>query len=111
MPISDMLETLMLACFSIGWYWSIFTMVWTRRPYGKSSVFVSFTVIGYGLGLTSQTVEWLSGGVLSYLLIMYAWNLLVTLVDLSLLARFAHLDRRQVRLVSQDRPTPSGVGR
>lgn len=98
MSISDMMETLMLGCFSLGWYWSIFTMVCTRRPYGKSAVFVSFTVMGYLLGLTAQALEWQQSGVLSYLLLMYAWNLCVTVFDLSLLGYLSHHEKKRARL-------------
>ena len=42
---------LMLAAFSVGWYWSISVMIWTRRPYGKSRAFICCTISGYGLGL------------------------------------------------------------
>ncbi|MEO1344352.1 MAG: hypothetical protein AAFV74_09365 [Pseudomonadota bacterium] len=85
MSISELFETLMLACFSLGWYWSIFAMICTGRPYGKSLVFVCFTVLGYCLGLSAHLIDWSDGEPLSYLVFMYGLNLGVTLVDLGLL--------------------------
>ncbi len=51
MSTSEILEALMLAAFSVGWYWSIFYMLMNKRAYGKSGGFVCFTIIGYGMGL------------------------------------------------------------
>ena len=90
MSLGETLEGVMLGCFSIGWYWSIFTMVWTRRPYGKSAVFVGFTVLGYSFGLTAHLLCLRSGDPFSYLIILYAWNLAVTLIDLGLVLYPSH---------------------
>ncbi|MBM7066781.1 hypothetical protein [Actibacterium sp. 188UL27-1] len=84
MTLYDTLEGVMLGCFSIGWYWSIFTMVRTGRPSGKSAVFVCFTVAGYGCGLTAHIIALRHGAPFTYLVVLYAWNLAVTLIDLSL---------------------------
>lgn len=94
MFVPDILETLMLICFSIGWYWSIFVMIWTRKPCGKSAAFVCFTVIGYMLGLAAQSADWISGEPPTYLMAMYAWNLAVTAIDLLLVAALTIQEKR-----------------
>ena len=78
MSTSEILEALMLAAFSVGWYWSIFYMLMNKRAYGKSGGFVCFTIIGYGMGLTAKILEWQSGMSFSYLIILYGWNLAMT---------------------------------
>lgn len=107
MSISEIFETLMLACFSVGWYWSIFTMLWTGRPYGKSAAFVTFTVLGYGLGLGAQLIEWCGGRSLNYLMIMYAWNLTVTVIDLGLLSVLTLRQRRAEQIILNQPAPPS----
>lgn len=88
MTVPNILEALMLTAFSIGWYWSISVMLWTRRPYGKSSAFICCTIAGYGMGLVAQILEWQSGAAFSYLIILYSWNLAMTTVDLALVVYF-----------------------
>lgn len=95
MSIGDSLEAMMLCCFSIGWYWSIFAMFWTRMPYGKSAAFVSFTVIGYTLGLCAQVLAWHDGQPFSYLIVLYSWNLVVTVFDLWLYLYLCNAVRRK----------------
>lgn len=91
MSLSDCLETMMLCCFSLGWYWSIFAMLWTRQPYGKSAGFVLCTVCGYVLGLSAKVLTMWDGAPFSFALVLYSWNLAITLLDLWL---FVHLSRR-----------------
>lgn len=98
----------MLACFSIGWYWSIFIMIWTGRPYGKSAAFVTFTVCGYLLGLIAQTLELHHTGHLTYLLVMYGWNLCITLIDLCLLSFLTLRERRRNQHVSAETTISGG---
>jgi hypothetical protein len=88
MTIDEFFESLMLCCFSVGWYWSIFRMLMTGQPYGKSSAFVAFTVTGYMLGLSAKMSIWLNGGELSSLVLLYGWNLVVTTFDLALVIRY-----------------------
>ncbi|MEM7060817.1 MAG: hypothetical protein AAF557_24825 [Pseudomonadota bacterium] len=97
MSISDSLEAMMLCCFSIGWYWSIFAMLWTRQPYGKSAAFVSCTIVGYALGLGAKLLLWHAGQPFSYLIVLYSWNLVVTGVDLWLFLYFAGAAPAQAR--------------
>lgn len=94
MTMSETLEGLMLGCFSLGWYWSIFAMIWTRQPYGKAGAFVGFTVTGYTLGLTARIIDWQMGGAFSYLIVLYSWNLAICSADLLLLWHYARRQRR-----------------
>lgn len=105
--MTEILEGVMLGCFSLGWYWSIFAMVWTGRVHGKSAIFVLFTVAGYCLGLTAKVIAWRSGTPFSYLIVLYAWNLGVTLVDLWLVHR---LSRARPKAATLARPALWRVG-
>lgn len=95
MSISDSLEAMMLCCFSIGWYWSIFAMFWTQIPYGKSAAFVVFTIVGYALGLGAKLLSWYAGDAFSYLIVLYTWNLAVTVFDLWLFLYLSGAARRR----------------
>lgn len=95
MTAAEIFEALMLGAFSVGWYWSIFAMIWTGRPYGKNIAFVACTVAGYGFGLTSKLLMWHAGDPFGYLIILYSWNLFMTVVDICL---FIKLSRRSTIL-------------
>lgn len=91
MTTSEILEAMMLASFSVGWYWSIIYMLRKRRPYGKSGGFVCFTIVGYGMGLTAKILAWQMGMPFSYLIILYGWNLGMTALDLILVVYFTRI--------------------
>lgn len=97
MTIAEILEALMLAAFSVGWYWSISVMLWTRRPYGRSGGFIYCTIAGYGLGLAAQLFQWYEGAVFNYLIVLYGWNMLMTTIDLMLVAYFTRTSKFPVR--------------
>ncbi|MEL6962732.1 MAG: hypothetical protein AAFO01_08260 [Pseudomonadota bacterium] len=86
MQPDDILEMLMLICFSTGWYWSIGFMVVTRRPCGKSEVFVLCTICGYILGLIAKLWSWQATNEMNYLVLVYCWNLSIASLDLALLS-------------------------
>lgn len=100
MTMGELLEAGMLGCFSIGWYWSIFTMLRTRQPSGKSAPFVLFTVTGYVFGLAAKFAHFQTDGVLCPVTIVYVWNLAITALDLTLVLYF-----------SRPRPHPGAVAR
>ncbi|MCH9673741.1 MAG: hypothetical protein K0U93_20040 [Gammaproteobacteria bacterium] len=87
--MAEWLEAAMLLCFTLGWYWSIFSMLRTREPRGKSAPFVICTVLGYALGLGAKLHVWLAGGVLSHVALIYTWNLAITMLDLLLVMHFS----------------------
>ncbi|MGF1501220.1 MAG: hypothetical protein ACFBSD_05340 [Paracoccaceae bacterium] len=81
-------EGAMLICFSISWYWSIAQMLRVRAAVGKSPVFVVLICTGYVFGIVSKILAAQATGELSPVVWLYAWNLIVTLVDLALVLYF-----------------------
>ena len=92
------LEAAMLFCFSASWYYSIVTMLRTRRASGKSAAFVTLVITGYAFGIASKLLAWSQGTQISPLVYLYAWNFGVTLFDLYLVARFSADESRQEQL-------------
>lgn len=89
----EILESLMLLCFSAGWYFSIARMLRVRRASGKSAQFVVLICTGYFLGILAKVASWQASGMLSPVVWVYAWNLLVTGFDLALVLHFSRLER------------------
>lgn len=85
----EVFEATMLICFSISWYWSIARMLRVRAAVGKSPVFVVLICVGYVFGLASKLALAGETGELSWVFWLYAWNLVVTLVDLALVLHFS----------------------
>jgi len=111
MQPDDILEMLMLICFSTGWYWSIGFMIITRRPCGKSGVFVLCTIVGYVLGLIAKLWAWQTTQEISYLLLVYCWNLSIASLDFALLcyiSRTRQVPRQDMDFL-QSSP-PRGIG-
>ncbi|MEL7138707.1 MAG: hypothetical protein AAFP67_06635 [Pseudomonadota bacterium] len=112
MSVTEILEAMMLSCFSLGWYWSIFTMVLTRQPSGKSAAFVICTVVGYLLGLSARVIDWQMSDAFSYLILLYSWNLAVCVIDLGLLLKLSRQDvargRRDAVVITFSKP-PIGL--
>lgn len=84
----EIFEALMLICFSISWYWSIYRMIRERAVVGKSAMFVVLICTGYVFGIVSKLAAWHQSGDLSPLIWLYSWNLVVTLTDLALVLHF-----------------------
>lgn len=93
MPIYEYLEGGMLFLFSISWYLSIYHMLRVRRASGKSGMFVTLICIGYLLGITAKLVAWEQTGHLSPVIWIYAWNFVVTVLDLLLVIYFTRRER------------------
>lgn len=87
------LETIMLICFSISWYWSIGKMLITGEASGKSAFFVVLVSAGYLFGIGSKIALWQNGGHLPGITWLYGWNLTVTLFDLFLVLRLSYKAR------------------
>lgn len=101
--MSPFLEAAMLGAFSISWYCSIWKMLRTRQATGKSLGFVLLICFGYLCGIASKLVLYRETGTWSGLVLLYAWNLLVTAFDAWLvfnLSRAAPEDRRSASLLS-----------
>jgi hypothetical protein len=79
--MTDFLEAAMLTAFSVSWYCSIWKMLTTGRASGKSLGFVLLICAGYVCGIASKIVVFAETGAVSGLVLLYAWNLLVTGFD------------------------------
>ncbi|MEL6266234.1 MAG: hypothetical protein AAFR52_11415 [Pseudomonadota bacterium] len=95
MTLYEILETSMLIAFSVGWYCSIWHMVRARRASGKSLHFVMLVCAGYLLGVFAKLAAWYETGELSWVVYVFAWNLLVTLADLFLVLHYRRQEQEQ----------------
>ena len=73
-------EFIMLACFGLSWPISVYKSVKSRSTQGKSVVFIIAIIIGYISGIIGKIIN----KQLSYVLIVYCFNLIVVSVDLVL---------------------------
>lgn len=73
-------EFIMLACFGLSWPISVYKSIKSKSTQGKSLVFIIAIIIGYISGIIGKIVN----DQLSYVLIIYCFNLLVVSIDLIL---------------------------
>ena len=73
-------EFIMLACFGLSWPISVYKSIKSKSTQGKSIVFIIAIIIGYISGIIGKIVN----HQLTYVLIIYCFNLIVVLVDLVL---------------------------
>ena len=73
-------EFIMLACFGLSWPISVYKSIKSKSTQGKSIVFISAIIIGYISGIIGKIVN----HQLTYVLIIYCFNLIVVSVDLAL---------------------------
>lgn len=73
-------EFIMLACFGLSWPISVYKSIKSKSTQGKSLVFIIAIIIGYISGIIGKIVN----DQLSYVLIIYCFNLIVVSVDLVL---------------------------
>ncbi len=73
-------EFIMLACFGLSWPISVYKSIKSKSTQGKSIVFIIAIIIGYISGIIGKIVN----NQLTYVLIIYCFNLIVVSVDLSL---------------------------
>ena len=73
-------EFIMLACFGLSWPISVYKSIKSKSTQGKSIVFVIAIIIGYISGIIGKIVN----NQLTYVLIIYCFNLIVVSVDLAL---------------------------
>lgn len=103
MTTIEVLEGLMLVCFSVSWYWSIAKMLRTGVATGKSLQFALMILLGYGFGVASKLLMWIESAQFSSIICLYSWNILVISLDAALVM---HLSRQAE--ADCDRPTPPG---
>ena len=73
-------EFIMLACFGLSWPISVYKSIKSKSTQGKSIVFIIAIIIGYISGIIGKIVNLQ----LTYVLIIYCFNLIVVSVDLVL---------------------------
>lgn len=78
--MKEIFELVMLVCFGLSWPISVWKSLKTRSTQGKSLVFMLAIIIGYVSGILGKLVS----GQLSYVLIIYCFNLTVVSFDLFL---------------------------
>ena len=70
-------EFIMLACFGLSWPISVYKSIKSKSTQGKSIVFIIAIIIGYISGIIGKIVNLQ----LTYVLIIYCFNLIVVSVD------------------------------
>ncbi len=83
-------EFIMLACFGLSWPISVYKSIKSKSTQGKSVVFIIAIIIGYVSGITGKIVN----NQLTYVLIVYCFNLIVVSIDLALF--FVNYNRERV---------------
>ena len=73
-------EFIMLACFGLSWPISVYKSIKSKSTQGKSVVFIIAIIIGYISGVIGKIIN----DQLTYVLIIYCFNLIVVFVDLVL---------------------------
>lgn len=73
-------EFIMLACFGLSWPISVYKSIKSKSTQGKSLVFIIAIIIGYISGIIGKIVN----DQLTYVLIIYCFNLMVVSIDLIL---------------------------
>ena len=73
-------DFIMLACFGLSWPISVYKSIKSKSTQGKSLVFIIAIIIGYISGIIGKIVN----DQLTYVLIIYCFNLMVVSIDLIL---------------------------
>ena len=73
-------EFIMLACFGLSWPISVYKSIKSKSTQGKSVVFIIAIIIGYVSGIIGK----IANNQLTYVLIIYCFNLIVVSIDLTL---------------------------
>lgn len=73
-------EFIMIVCFGLSWPISVYKSIKTKSTQGKSLVFLLAIIVGYISGIIGKIVN----EQLTYVLIIYCFNLVVVSTDLVL---------------------------
>lgn len=82
-------EAIMLLCFGASWPVSVAKSIRTRHVDGKSPLFMALVALGYISGIihkVTNNFDWVTA--------LYAFNLFMVLLDLSLYVAFNHRKAR-----------------
>ncbi|MDR1383897.1 MAG: hypothetical protein LBJ67_08655 [Planctomycetaceae bacterium] len=69
----------MLVCFGMSWPFSIYKMLVTKSSEGKSYLFLSFVLTGYGCGILNKLVYHCD-----VVVFLYIFNFLIVFADMLL---------------------------
>lgn len=92
--MDQLLEILMLVSFGLSWPPNIIKAYKVRTARGKSFPFLVFVLFGYCCGITAKFVS----GRVNYVVIFYATNVAMVIVDMCLYFRNRALDREASRI-------------
>lgn len=73
-------EIIMLICFGLSWPISVYKSIKSRSTKGKSAVFIIAIIIGYISGIIGKFVN----HQITYVVVLYCFNLIVVSIDLAL---------------------------
>lgn len=88
--MQEFCELVMLACFGLSWPISVVKSIRSRSTKGKSVVFIVAIIVGYIAGITGKLI----GGQLTYVLVLYLFNLVVVSMDLTLYFINRHREKK-----------------
>ena len=91
--MAQLFEVLMLVCFGLSWPFNIMKSWKSRTARGKSVLFEVMILIGYGCGVAGKII----GDNISYVLVVYALDILMVTTDLILTLRNKVLDKVEDR--------------
>lgn len=81
-------EIAMLICFGVAWPFSIYKSLKAKSSKGKSAVFLSIIILGYGAGILHKVFYYFD-----YVVYLYVLNMLMVTTDLLLHLRNERLQR------------------
>ena len=76
----EIFEFIMLACFGLSWPISVYKSIKSKSTQGKSIIFIIAIIIGYISGIIGKIIN----NQLTYVLVIYCFNLIVVSIDLTL---------------------------
>lgn len=83
-------ETVMLVCFGLSWPINVVKAYKTQTTKGTSLPFIFLIIAGYVAGIVAKIII----GQMNYVLIVYAINLLIVMMNVVVYARNYQIDKR-----------------
>jgi len=91
-------EFIMLACFGLSWPISVYKSIKSKSTQGKSLVFIIAIIIGYVSGIIGKIVN----KQLTYVFIIYCFNLIIVSIDLILF--FINSRHAKISIENDEKP-------
>jgi hypothetical protein len=79
----SMFEAGMIVCFGASWPVAILKTLKTRSVHGKSRMFLTLVLCGYGLGISHKILY-----NLDYVLLLYIFNFTMVLIEICLYVKY-----------------------